>query len=355
MSPQPKSFYGSKTITPGAWTGSNSGEPIMTNAARRAQENQKSKEIPKQDIAKLEKLIVKYRFIFDSPYLPSLFQADNFEPNPASFYALCTGILDNKKFYSLFRKGPINLPKYSDEQLLSNMTKWLKNRENTIDFADSMLFAAARSIKQNINLEKKIPPEAPDSAIFQKYIFGQNRSAKSAPREMNTKIENDVELKLRQHYDHAKLLDKTTGMMLAKLGKKGQYSDVLSVPEKYEIAYRGMRITKAALRKLLGKQKPEGSGTVEKNMTYKPRKGSSSWSIRRSVAHGFAEESNGSGEVLIILHSYIETNTFIMNPDAATTVTTRAVGAIESEREVIAVGNVRVFAFEYRIEGYDGH
>lgn len=191
-----------------------------------------------------------------------------------------------------------------------------------------------------------------NDAPFGRYAFVDGRSAsqlgqKGFTAEPDTSLEHDVGKELWRHFSANIHMSSSGADDLKKAMATGEYDDVLKSPSAKNV-YRGMRVSKSWIRKLIGKSSLKAGDIVKVAKTYKPVTGhSSSWTTNRRVAISFARgDYEDDTEVPIIMHASVMDNSdsFVTGPGGLYKIDDFS--EFEEEREVVGLGKIKIFAIE---------
>lgn len=142
-------------------------------------------------------------------------------------------------------------------------------------------------IKYLLKEAKEHKPEAPKSAPFGEYAWPNHR--KGLPKEEDTKLEKQVYQDIRSHFASKHIgLPKFTVRLLMKILSKGWYSEVLH-PPKHETLYRGLKLSRKDLARLINKEDFEDNGSLQWDDSVKvPNGHSTSWTYRKIISKDFS-------------------------------------------------------------------
>lgn len=130
-------------------------------------------------------------------------------------------------------------------------------------------------------------PEAPKSAPFGEFAWAKYREG--TPEEPDTELEKQVYQDIKKHFASKRVgLPKFTVRLLMKLLEKGWYKRVLHPPP-CEKLYRGMKLNREQLSKLLGEKDFDDKGSKELDKPVKSTNGySTSWTFKRKITEDFS-------------------------------------------------------------------
>lgn len=177
---------------------------------------------------------------------------------------------------------------------------------------DRYLSALRRCVEAYVAQVRRLlaaPPEAPeDDAPYGKYAFANQRD--DVPREDDTPEERRVWTALSRHVVDNIPMDSSDAQQLRRDLAAGRYKKVLHTPLSRWL-FRGMRMSDAALRRLLRLEKDgglpdEGSAVVDREMKARrspvtPARGSFSWSDDLSAALKFAGKTDDLQRYAVVL------------------------------------------------------
>lgn len=188
-----------------------------------------------------------------------------------------------------------------------------------------------------------------------KFLFAPQRKGE-VPKEPNTKEEEIAYLELEDHVLENQPLSPETIENLKKAIKSGSYKKILHEPDADQV-YRGIKITKSGLEKLLQDKNLPDKGSIIFNKTVAGRGDeggiASSWSIEPNVAEGFADfvkDQNPDYYSLVFVAKVKENpNNFVTGPDGIYKLS--KLSQYVGEDEVIALGPVRVHKIYWDVSG----
>jgi len=273
------------------------------------------------------------------------FHNDYFKQPHDSYYDAMLFIL-NKELNSMFNNNDVNLVSnlkiYCDITLPHNSNKKLN---------------AIANIKQVD--KKKLDPN------IEIIAFADDREDVKYP-EQNTAVEDELTSNLKRHFMDNRGISTSTAKYLQKLKSQGKYPDVFADPKK-PIIYRGMAISDDNLKKLL-KNKKEADRLIklidskkiaksEVNLIFKPRGGMnvSSWTTSKRMAWEFAEDAATYKDHLIILYADAteDLHKKFSGEDGLYKITDMG-DEFAHEKEVMCIGQVKVYAIEIKGKSYQG-
>jgi hypothetical protein len=183
-----------------------------------------------------------------------------------------------------------------------------------------------------------------DKGLFGKYAFAANRSNKDGgiarvPFEKNTKIEQQVYIALINHF-RGKPLSKGNANTIHKLLLTNQYSDIFNEPEK-GVIYRGMTVTEKWISKLIDVN--SSKMTIEKEFTFEPKQGASSWTVSKNIATKFALKNVIDKKTYaIILIANVEDNKKQLLSSDKGLYYVEPLNGYQNENEVIGLGSIKI-------------
>ena len=202
--------------------------------------------------------------------------------------------------------------------------------------------------------------EQVDSDQLGKYAFPQARKVRnSLPYEKNTKLEDELEDAIENHFMASWPFTKDVANKLSELLSKNLYIDILKRP-KVDIVYRGMSVNEQWIKRSLELNNDDqlpASIEIEKSFTFlpKPMMGSSSWTCDFGVARDFSISSIEKSQYLmhnfahgkithsIVLHAKLSENynSFLSGEDGLYKL--QHASGYQHEREVLGLNDIKVF------------
>lgn len=199
-----------------------------------------------------------------------------------------------------------------------------------------------------------------DTDPLGKYAFPQGRKLRnSIPYEKNTKLEDELEDAIENHFMASWPFTKDIANKLSNLLKKNLYTDVLKRPE-VDVVYRGMSVSEQWIKRSLELNDDDQipiSTEIEKRFTYlpKPMMGSSSWTKDFSIARDFSiysaekskylAQSSVLGKIThsIVLHAKLNENynSFLSGEDGLYKL--QHASGFQSEQEILGLNDIKVF------------
>jgi hypothetical protein len=192
-----------------------------------------------------------------------------------------------------------------------------------------------------------------------KYAFPQGRKLRnSVPYEKNTKLEDELEDAIENHFMASWPFTKDVANKLSELLVKGLYTDILKRPET-NVVYRGMSVSEQWIKRSLELDDDQVPTMIEieKRFTFlpKPMMGSSSWTSDFGVARDFSISSIEKSKYLshnsthgkithsIVLHAKLSENynSFLSGEDGLYKLQ-HAFG-FQSEKEILGLNDIKVF------------
>lgn len=173
-------------------------------------------------------------------------------------------------------------------------------------------------------------------------LFGDEREMP----ERNTDDESELARKLLQHFNGHKSPKITQAMQhFLNLEKQGNYQDFLTVPSKYQYAYRVLfDVPRSTLFEIVNDSKPEKLEYGEIGMSeagmYFEIKEYSSWTVDKKGLQAVAVNlGRNTSRYSVVLEAQIngKGNNFVLNPDA---LIDTEFDLYDDEREIISIGNV---------------
>jgi hypothetical protein len=231
------------------------------------------------------------------------------------------------------------------------------------DFGDEI--QELRKIVSRLSDAKNVPPEAPADAELGSWAFGEERPA--VPMEKDTEEEEDLLFRLKNHFGGGQWGDSNLSRFFARkiqgYLKDNQYTYLFDFPEaKYDTVYRGMNVPPKVIFDMLGEDddvvqalrnaaiRPNTQVHLDREFVFEPRGDTSSWSVDYDIAHNFTQEGNyGDYGIVLSADAMENADRLIINPDTIYSVETFE--EFDQEREVIAVGPVKVFAVDFFFYG----
>lgn len=208
-------------------------------------------------------------------------------------------------------------------------------------------------------INEQLQPEAPNSAPLGQYAFSPQRQVYGKPPppvEDNTKLENELLEAIIAHFNDNIQLTKDVGEQIIQFMKNNQYSKIFKSPNE-EYVCRGYAVKKDyidSINKQYGLNidfnnisEPKD---YEKTFILAPKQGTfaSSWTTDEEIADGFAL-SRGLGEYgneayIVVVFAKPDNpankDRFI---DSSGLYEIEAFHKMETEREVIGLGNIEVY------------
>ena len=191
----------------------------------------------------------------------------------------------------------------------------------------------------------KIPQEAPEEEIINKYAFADQRK-NEVPPEPNNDVEQYFYDKLSGHFSSNSPISIKDTDTLRQILKQKLYKSIIHELTK-TLMYRGMSVSSIYLKKLLGLTKndklPE-LGAQDIDFTFEPKEGSglSSWTESRSAAFLASKIYNTDYPYTIVMvantndnpNRFIDCNNGLYN--------VKGFDSYEHEREVLGLGNIQL-------------
>lgn len=196
---------------------------------------------------------------------------------------------------------------------------------------------------------QKLGAEDPNE-LLGRFAFARDRVNRGKiPDEPDTKDEEKLKMTLRRHFNANAPIPTQTGATLAKFLKAGKYSDVIHEPTNKTL-YRGIAVTKAVMRQLIGGTKPIlDKGRHERKVKLKPKRGvASSWTSKRAVAQQFAMDSVDEKRpygVILLASPDDNSGRFVAGPNGLYKVEDFA--GIEEESESVGLGPITIREFQW--------
>ncbi len=199
----------------------------------------------------------------------------------------------------------------------------------------------AKLSKDRFSGESEAPPDAPLGRI----AFSPDR--KGVPLERNTKVEDELFLAIRQHFELSDTpLSKKDISLIQSFISQGLYNKIFSEP-KVEDVFRGMSVDEEFISSILNGS-VSNSGVFDVNYTFKPYGDTSSWTDNEKVSLKFAKD--GADKTLpytLIMHARVSENPnkFI---DSDGLYQLQSVKYHKSEKEIIGLGDIIVNKIEWK-------
>jgi hypothetical protein len=192
--------------------------------------------------------------------------------------------------------------------------------------------------------------EAPKGSTLGRIAFAPVRT-EQVPFEKNTREEDSLLSSLVSHFEKEKKQQITARQiaMIKDFMSRGIYKEIFHETEA-EVLYRGMVVTRLSLDKLLGEEVEESEEfvSVEKNLTWKPRRMLSSWTTDDGIAEEFATKNiAGNKTTRVILHARRADNQFKFVACAGGLYDLEPTYIYGIEEEVIALNQIKLFKIEY--------
>lgn len=199
-----------------------------------------------------------------------------------------------------------------------------------------------------------------DTDPLGKYAFPQDRKLRnSVPYEKNTKLEDELEDAIENHFMASWPFTKDVANKLSELLSKNLYVDILKRPE-VDVVYRGMSVSEQWIKRALELNDDEplsSSAEIEKRFTFlpKPMMGSSSWTCDFGIARDFSISSIEKSQYLthgsargkvthsIVLHAKLSENhnSFLSGEDGLYKL--QHASGYQNEQEILGLNDIKVF------------
>lgn len=188
-----------------------------------------------------------------------------------------------------------------------------------------------------------------------KFLFAPQRKGE-VPNEPNEREEEIAYLEIEDYIHNNQAMSPKTVANFKKAIRDGSYKKILHEPD-VEHVYRGIKITRAGLEKLLMGEIPSEKGSAIINRTIWGRgdvEGASSWSISTRIAANFAGFHKKPGttdyySVVFVAKVKENPNNFMSCPDGIYRLPTFE--TFVGENEVIALGPIKVYKIHWDNSG----
>ena len=209
------------------------------------------------------------------------------------------------------------------------------------------------SLHESVFSEQEAGPEDP----FGQYLFGSERNKPTEIEfEPDTEEEQKLQVALGNHYGGATILLNKWIDKLVALERSGKYQEVLSVPDKYPLAWRVMTVSKETLEEILQRELTPKEDKIGRKKDMKVERSGGTFSGQfQGVKHfSWTVDPNSMREILndwgsfirdmnrrflVVMRAKISDNTFLLNPDEMGQ--TKIVRGYGYQKEVISVGPVQ--------------
>lgn len=203
--------------------------------------------------------------------------------------------------------------------------------------------------KYMIKTAKVYEPEAPKSAPFGEYAWASHR--KGLPEEKDTELENKVYHDIKNHFASKHVgLPKLTVKLLMKILDNGWYKPVLHAPN-HETLYRGIKLNRKELQKLLNFDEIKDSGTIKWEDSIKITNGySSSWTYKKTISKDFSGDYDKAKQgfmVTLIAKVKDNPNRFLAGPGGLYNVD--GLSRWHLEKESIGLEPIQIEKIEWEI------
>lgn len=188
-----------------------------------------------------------------------------------------------------------------------------------------------------------------------KFLFAPQRKGE-VPNEPNEREEEIAYLEIEDYIHNNQAMSPKTVANFKKAIRDGSYKKILHEPD-VEYVYRGIKITREGLEKLLMGEIPSEKGSAIINRTIWGRgdvEGASSWSISTRIAADFAGFHKKPGttdyySAVFVAKVKENPNNFMSCPDGVYRLPTFE--TFVGENEVIALGPIKVYKIHWDSSG----
>lgn len=192
------------------------------------------------------------------------------------------------------------------------------------------------SVKQLRSIiSEELAAQAPPDAPLGQWAWPAEREL--SVDEPDTQLEKDLFVALKGWLLDNKLIPAEKVLLLKQMLNNGYYKEVLHVPQDVTEVYRGIKVSYAKLKSIIGSE-PESFSSLCKELVYKPNRQLSSWSKNRKIARNFAE-THVKETFGLIFTADVNVNDML---DIAGLYQLYSFSEMDYESEVLAFGDVKV-------------
>lgn len=190
--------------------------------------------------------------------------------------------------------------------------------------------------------KSEVPEEDLDKAPLGKYAFAPDRTD-PVPEELNTSDEEHLYVGLRKHLIDNKPLANDQAAEIKDILSHDWYRTIFKEPTGTYV-FRGMVANNGFMRKMNINVHGSKNGVLEKRFIYDPHEnvGSSSWTTENAIARLFTMNNEEEKPFSVILVARVSDNPEVFIEGKGGFYKLRVAKDVEKEKEVIALGSVRV-------------
>ena len=277
---------------------------------------------------------------------------DKMKPGEATFY-----------FTTLGPRGASSLSRWSNvlktiiqdnhlgsAVLSSSARAWMASTPEERDTIVERMLAILPEWKQDQAYEQKKlkdqkPPEAPEGAIFDDYVFADHRD--DVPHEEDNDEERMIYIAIKKHFSSNKLpLSKEAAEDIQLIIRNKWYPNTFHAPSK-DTVYRGMTVPESWVRTALNLDDNDHlatAGEMSKPFTFTPLKNIyvTSWTLSDDVAHSFSQNLTYKRVYGVVLTASANTNSdkFLECVDGLYDI--EGLDEYQYEEEVMGFGEIKV-------------